>query len=395
MSIEVRPLGVKCNLQCQYCYQFPQRDAGNVPSQYDVEKMKATLARNGGEFTIFGGEPLLTPLPVLEELWAFGLEEFGANGIQTNGTLISDVHIDLFKKYKVNVGISVDGPEELNDARWAGSRNRTRELTARTHAVIEQLLREGLTPSLIVTLHKNNATSDKLPRMHDWFRWLDFIGIKHARLHDLEVESDMIGHKYLLTVDEQLSAFLSFADLEKELENLRFDVFGDIRNMLLGRDDNTTCIWNGCDPYTTRAVQGVEGHGQRSNCGRTNKDGIDFVKADQVGFERCLALYYTPREHGGCSGCRFFLMCKGHCPGGAIDGDWRNRSQACDMWIRLFEHTEKELLDNGEEPLSLSSFREPLEQFALGEWSKGCSAYLKSKLERLQEEKNNHPREQR
>ena len=75
-----------------------------------------------------------------------------------------------------------------------------------------------------------------------------------------------------------------------------FDVFSDIRKMLLGQDQSTTCIWNGCDPYTTRAVQGVESHGQRSNCGRTNKDGIDFVKADREGFERELAARYGSFE---------------------------------------------------------------------------------------------------
>ncbi|MEA3290780.1 MAG: radical SAM protein, partial [Pseudomonadota bacterium] len=389
----VRPLGVKCNIQCQYCYQDPQRDAGNVLHRFDVEKMKASLAQSGAEFTIFGGEPLLTPEPVLEELWSFGLDKYGSNGIQTNGTLISDRHVDLFKQYKVNVGISVDGPEDLNDVRWAGTRRLTREATARTHAAIERLSQEGLTPSLIVTLHKNNATADKLPRMHDWFRWLDSIGITHARLHDLEVESDAVGSKYALTPEEQLNAFISFAGLEKELKQLRFDLFEDIRNMLRGRDDNTTCVWNACDPYTTRAVQGVEGSGQRSNCGRTNKDGIDFVKADQEGFERSLALYYTLYQHGGCGGCRFFLMCKGQCPGGAIGGDWRNRSRECGLWTRLFEHTEQELLEAGEQPVSLSPHREALEQYALREWSAGRSAYLKPELERMQAENGKQQQE--
>lgn len=394
MSVEVRPLGVKCNIQCQYCYQFPQRDAGNVARRFDVKKMKASLAQSGAEFTIFGGEPLLTPDPVLEELWAFGLEKYGSNGIQTNGTLIGDRHIDLFKRYKVNVGISVDGPEDLNDVRWAGTRKLTREATARTHAAIERLTREGLTPSLIVTLHKNNATADKLPRMHDWFRWLDFIGITHARLHDLEVENDTIGQKYALNPEEQLNAFISFAELQKELKQLRFDLFDDICNMLRGRDDNVTCIWNACDPYTTRAVQGVEGNGQRSNCGRTNKDGIDFVKADREGFERNLALYHTPWKYGGCSGCRFFLMCKGQCPGGAIDGDWRNRSRECGLWTKLFEHMERELLAAGEQPVSRSPHREHLEQYALREWSAGRNACLKPELQRLQPEngKNNGPK---
>ena len=173
-------------------------------------------------------------------------------------------------------------------------------------------MREGLTPSLIVTLHRNNATADKLPRMRDWFRYLDMLGITSARLHDLEIESPAIGAKYGLTVDEQIAAFVDFAALETELRQLRFDVFADIRQMLMGQDQSTTCVWNACDPYTTRAVQGVEGHGQRSNCGRTNKDGIDFVKADREGFERNLALYHTPQAYGGCQGCRFFVMCKGN-----------------------------------------------------------------------------------
>ena len=387
MSIEVRPLGVKCNIQCQYCYQNPQRDAGNIPTGFDVARMKAGLERAGSNFTIFGGEPLLVPEAVLEELWAFGLERFGTNGIQTNGSLISDRHIRLFKQYKVNVGISVDGPDDLNDVRWAGTLSLTREATAKTHAAIERLVREGLTPSLIVTLHRNNATADKLPRMRDWFRYLDMLGITSARLHDLEIESPAIGDKYGLTVDEQVAAFLDLAALESELRLLRFDVFSDIRRMLLGQDQSTTCVWNACDPYTTRAVQGIEGHGQRSNCGRTNKDGIDFVKADREGFERYLALYHAPQEAGGCQGCRFFVMCKGQCPGGAIGGDWRNRSSKCGLWMALFERFEAELLAAGQAPISLGPYRARLEAFALQEWSAGRSAYLYQELERVQLQK--------
>src|SRR4029077_14083328 len=61
VSIEVRPLGVKCNIQCQYCYQNPQRDAGNIPTTFALPRMKAALERAGSNFTIFGGEPLLVP----------------------------------------------------------------------------------------------------------------------------------------------------------------------------------------------------------------------------------------------------------------------------------------------------------------------------------------------
>jgi uncharacterized protein len=118
MTVELRPLGVSRNLQCQYRYQTPQRDAGSLLRSYDIDSMKEAIRAEGGPYSLFGGEPLMTPLEDLEALWSWGLAEYGSNSIQTNGTLISDRHVQLFKTYKVQVGISLDGPDELNDARW-------------------------------------------------------------------------------------------------------------------------------------------------------------------------------------------------------------------------------------------------------------------------------------
>jgi uncharacterized protein len=371
VSVELRPLGVACNIQCQYCYQNPQRDAGNVPRSYDLEAMKAAVEREGSQFTLFGGEALLVPEEDLEALWAWGLERHGTNGLQTNGVLINDAHLRMFRQYRVQVGISIDGPGELNDARWAGTLERTREATAKTEAAIARLCDEGLPPSLIITVHRGNATEEQLPRMHRWLRELESKGITSARLHVLEVDDADVAATYALSTEENLFAFLSFAAVESELTTLHFDVFDDIRNLLRGTDDQTTCVWNACDPYTTRAVRGVEGHGQASNCGRTNKDGIDFVKSPTEGFERYLALYQTPQEHGGCAGCRFFLMCKGQCPGTAIDSDWRNRTRDCDLWKGLFRHFEDELLDAGESPISVRPERRELEGAFVRLWEQG------------------------
>jgi uncharacterized protein len=378
MSIEVRPLGVKCNIQCQYCYQNPQRDAGNIAHSYDLEKIKAAVEKEGGDFTLFGGEALLVPEADLENLWDWGLHKYGSNGLQTNGVLINENHIRMFKQYKVHVGISIDGPGELNDVRWVGSIEQTRAATASTERAIERLCQEGIPPSLIITLHRANATIDKLPIMHEWFRYLESIGITSARLHILEVENEAIQQKYVLTPSENITAFLAFAQLESELTTLKFDVFTDMRNLLLLQDNNSTCIWNACDPYTTVAVRGIEGNGQSSNCGRTNKDGIDFTKANKPGFERYLALYHTPQEYGGCKNCRFFLVCKGQCPGTAIDGDWRNRTEHCQEWKSLFSHIEAKLIDEGEIPISISPDRQQLEQVFLANWAIGKNINLDS-----------------
>ena len=186
MSIEVSPVGVTCNLSCPYCYEHPMREAGNFNEKpYDLDKMIAGLEKEGGKFGLFGGEPLLTDLETLEGLWKFGLERFGSNQIQTNGTLINEKHIELFKKYKVHVGISVDGPDELNDARWAGSLEETRRRTKMSMDAADRLCDEGIPPSFIVTLHKLNATTEKLPKLKEWFKYWDSRGVYSSRLHTL------------------------------------------------------------------------------------------------------------------------------------------------------------------------------------------------------------------
>jgi uncharacterized protein len=382
MSVELRPLGVRCNISCQYCYQNPQRDAGNVSKDYDVEAMKSAILAEGGPFTMFGGEPLLVPERDLEDLWAWGLQRFGSNGMQTNGTLINDNHVRMFKQYKVHVGISIDGPGELNDVRWVANLEKTREATAKTEAAIERLCKEGIPPSLIVTLHRANATGDKLPRLRDWFRKVERLGVRSARLHILEVEDAAIAAKYALTPEENVEAFLSFADLQCELKQLSFDLFTDMRNLLLGKDGMATCVWRGCDAYTTSAVRGVEGHGQKSNCGRTNKEGIDFSKADVPGYERYVSLYQVPQEFGGCAGCRFFLMCKGQCPGTSMSGDWRSRTEHCATWMALFRFLEDEMLTQGYMPLSTQpDLRKQVESEMIANWSAGKNPAVESFLE--------------
>ncbi len=371
MGIELRPLGVACNLACHYCYQNPQRDAGNQRMTYDLDKMKAEALRIGGSFTLFGGEPLLMRFEDLENLFAWGLQTFGGSSIQTNGVLIEDRHIDLFRRCKVSVGVSIDGPGDLNDARWRGSLEKTRQSTARVESAIERLCREYEPPGLIVTLHKGNATADKLPMMADWMRRLHSLGIRSLRLHLLEVDHASVRDTLALTARENVQALLAFAELQNSLPGMYFDLFDEMEALLEGRDQKVGCTWRACDPYTTEAVQGIEGNGQSSNCGRTNKEGVGFTKARVAGYERYLALYRTPQAENGCQGCRFFLMCKGQCPGTSIGGDWRNRTEHCEEWKQLFRTIERRMISAGKVPLTLQPLRFDLERRHIQAWERG------------------------
>ncbi len=359
ISVGGQPTYFAAGLASHNCYQQPIRDAGNLPnSSYDMEKMKASLEQEGQSFTVFGGESLLVPVDDLEELWRWGKERFGQNSVQTSASIITEDHFRLFKKYSVHVGISLDGPGELNDVRWAGSLERTREASKRSEDALKRLLKEGHPVSLITTLSKSNASKERLPRLLDWFRELDSLGLSHVNLHLMEADSPEVRKKLALTEDENVEALISAAELQSELKQLRFLPITDMVKLLLwDKRKETVCIWNYCDPGSTRAVMGITGQGERVNCSRTNKDGVDKLKADSEILVRPLALYHIPQEFGGCSGCRFFAACGGSCPGEAIRGDWRMKTEHCRVLQRVFEHLERKLLSLGLSPFTTDDVR--------------------------------------
>ena len=384
MSLEVRPLGDNCNLGCTYCYEDPARKAGYV-GKYVKEKVLPVLAETTEFWSLFGGEALLLPLADLEELLALGFSQFQKTGVQTNGSMITERHLALFEKYHTEVGFSIDGPGELNDARWAHTLTATRAATERSIAALHSVLALAAAqrinpPSLIVTLHAQNiGTPDRQERLLEWFHELDARGLRSINLHAMELDAAADG--IALPLDDQLQFFVRLWDEAPSFRTLRFQTFDEVIALLSGQDHTACCVWHSCDPWNTSAVQGLEGDGTPSGCRRNNKDGVNWLPPTGTGIatrhaiggyegnrsrERQLSLYVTPQEHGGCKDCRFWLMCKGQCPGTGVaaagrSGDWRLRSADCALWKGLFEEGERRLTDCNVVPVSRWSSRPTLE----------------------------------
>ncbi|MGV1037699.1 MAG: radical SAM protein [Candidatus Nanopelagicales bacterium] len=383
MSIEVRPVGVTCNLRCAYCYETKERSC-TPHARPDMAKLRDVIAGITSHWSLFGGEALLTPLPQLEELLKLGFDKFGQTGIQTNGTLISDKHIELFTKYRTHIGISLDGPGPLNDSRWAGTLEATRRLTAKTEAAIDTLIARSadiphLLPSLILTLHKGNLSADVFPVFVEWLHTLDGKGIRNINLHVMEMDAK--AGEWEMDPDAYADRVLDLWDEASTFTNVKFSMFDEILNLLQGKQNGAVCIWGACDPLNTQAVTGYDEDGTRSGCPRLVKDGQNSLPAEGPhGFVRQLALYVSPQEVGGCEGCIRWSMCKGNCPGCGEDGDWRYRSTYCGLYKRLFAHGEKKLLDQGIEPLSLAPDRVKVEQYLYDGWARGQNFTLEQAI---------------
>lgn len=406
MSTEVLPVGVTCNLRCDYCYEQPEREKQAV-HKYNREAVLEGIKTATQFWQLFGGEPLLIRIEDLEELLKAGHDRWGYTGLQTNGTLITPKHIELFVKYKTQVGISIDGPNELNDSRWAGTLEATRKATARSEWAIEEIARvsretnnPNLGPTLIVTLHSGNVSQAVLPQFEQWLRYLDAIGCKFINFHFLEI--DHKASKWDLSDDDLTRVMSRLRELSAELKNLKFLNFNELENLLVGDSNKAMCVWHSCDAWSTSAVQGLNNVGEPSNCTRGTKDGIAWLPAEGSGdswkwgigpefmtnrfHERQLALYVTPEEHGGCKGCRFWLMCTGYCPGTGLQvadirgtsekSDWRTKSSHCRSLKAQFTEMEEKLVSVGQTPVSLRPERAELEAFTYDRWSQGKDCTL-------------------
>lgn len=396
MSIEVRPVGVTCNLQCTYCYEESMREVQRS-HRYNREAVLAAIDKLAPNeyFSLFGGEALILPLKDLDELLQIAHTRFGHSGVQTNASLITEKHIELFIKYNTHVGISMDGPDELNDSRWAGTLEATRKQTQRTMWALKELCARAVTtphllPSLIVTLHAGNCRADRFPRFLEWLHELDTMGVRHVNMHLMEM--DHKAHELYLPSEEIADRLIEIWNILPSFKQLHISKFDEILKLQRGNGDSVVCHWKPCDPWNTSAVNGIENDGSPSHCSRTNKDGQNWLPAEGCGtkngastfighpgarhFERQLALYVTPQEYGGCQGCEYWLMCYGQCPGEGANHDWRMRSTYCGTFKRLFAEGARRLRAAGEVPFSEHPKRTEIEAQMYAAWSQEETPYL-------------------
>lgn len=121
----------RCNLNCSYCYVYNKGDSTwkERPAFMPDEVFDAALERIGqwcaargqtrADILFHGGEPLLAGHERFDD-WCRRVRraQRGVSislSLQTNGTLIDEGWARLFAEHRIRVGVSLDGPPDLND----------------------------------------------------------------------------------------------------------------------------------------------------------------------------------------------------------------------------------------------------------------------------------------
>jgi uncharacterized protein len=324
-----------CNLNCAYCYEREYRKRKKPSTRkprldYDLEAVFKKMeefknSQQSPQMVLHGGEPLVMGKEDIRKILKKMKELTGHSGIQTNGFLIDDDFIQIFKECNTSVGLSYDGPGELS---------RFRPGTKDLNKKIEKMVKEGLKVSLIMVINKANAgTNRTLNKLKNYLLELDKMRV-YGRLNpcagapDCELDEKRLKEVYLDLANFCLT------------HNLRWSPFVDLVKGLQGK--SRVCVFMGCDPFHTPSATVIVGDGSVTNCMRTNEKEIilrhpaKFNTRDEI-------LSQTPQEFGGCMECRYWEACHGGCPTQAINNDWRNRTTLCPVFKTLFQFYEKVL----------------------------------------------------
>ncbi|SMF60024.1 cyclophane-forming radical SAM/SPASM peptide maturase GrrM/OscB [Pseudobacteriovorax antillogorgiicola] len=214
-----------CNLDCTYCY-LPDKGVKKKMSDDVIAKAVEQVLQLdivGEELSIVwhAGEPLAAGInfyrkahKIISDILPSGTKL--RHCIQTNGTLIQDQWCELFKDINMSVGISIDGPPDLND------RFRIMKSGQGSTSRVEQA---------ISCMKKNDygfhtisvVTKDSLSMPEEIFRYLhglgaDTIAFNVEEVEGVHEESSMNG----ISEDEYKGFLKVLHDLSFEIGNVNY-----------------------------------------------------------------------------------------------------------------------------------------------------------------------------
>jgi uncharacterized protein len=324
-SLLIKPVSAVCNLDCKYCF-YLDREADPYKELPARRMTLDTLERlvDGylfysypqSSFVFQGGEPTLAGLPFFEKLVQFQ-KQYGrsgqqvSNALQTNGILLDEDWVPLFREYAWFLGISLDGPEAMHDLyRYNKEGHGTWKRVMQTVALLQ---RNNIEFNILCVVSQANVGKAK-----EVYRFFKGLGIRNLQFIPLaEFDGNGNALDFSLT-PEQYGRFL--VELfeawwpDRRSMNIRF--FDNIAEALSGLKPTTCTMHETCDSYVV-----VEYNGDVFPC--------DFFvekpwRLGNIHGESWIEIARRPRrfqfaskktlDHAECQACEWQSICHGGCP---------------------------------------------------------------------------------
>ena len=336
-----------CNYSCYFCRYANCLEEIKEVTVENIEKWLGNIILfnlNNGYYqtdvTWHGGEPLLWGKKRFEQIIDFEEKLFLEykvriiNHIQTNGYLIDNDWIELFKKHDFQIGVSIDGPQGLN-GHFIGSMeiNSFNKVINNLKLMQKNKIRHGII-SVITNKH--------IGKEKEFYQFLVNNKIKNLNLCYC---FDPDGNE---SVDpEKLGQFLiKLFDLYFDGEyRLNIREFNNSIRLLLNKKSIccTTQFRNKCGCYLTLEPDGnvmfCDDYTLKrpSSIGNLNKDTIATLLESDLYIEN-LARSKIILENR-CKKCCVFNICRGGC----ARNDSNNSNYFCETYKILYSYIERKI----------------------------------------------------
>ena len=323
-SLLIKPASAVCNLDCSYCF-YLDRDADPYKALPARRMAADTLERLADSYLFYsypqsifafqGGEPTLAGLPFFQQLVKFQ-QQYGRNGqtvsnaMQTNGVLLDQSWCDLFRDTNWLLGVSLDGPEEVNDLYRFNKQGRG--TWKRVMQSIELLQKNRVEFNILCVLSQANV--GKAKEIYKFYRSLGVDNVQYIPL----AEFDGAGNALPFTITaEQYGRFMceTFDLWWPERRKMRIRFFDNLAEALAGQKPGTCTMHETCDSYVVVEYNGdvypcdffVESGWKLGNVtldswpeiARRNRR-YSFASKKTLAHPECQVCEYQSICHGGC-----------------------------------------------------------------------------------------------
>jgi len=314
----------RCNLACKYCY------AGSTPlkTDMDFETAAQTLdlfSDQHMKIQFAGGEPLLN-YPLICQVVSYVKEKnYDASfQMQTNGTCITPEIAAGLKKMKIALGVSLDGPPEVNEF----TRGKTRAVIAGIGCLADQGMRINL--NSVVTSY----SVSQLPKLVNFAYYLGNVGgIGLDLLRDAGRARDQRAIIKKATPEQIKTALTKMVETAEELYQLtgKKIVIREVHEAKQ-RLKMTACNKEYCYASCGRSYV-VLPHGDVYPCGSLIENPKYFM-GNVVKARPLKNIAIVKAEPQACKTCDYYTVCPGGCPSRLILNDETKQDASLDCVLK-------------------------------------------------------------
>jgi uncharacterized protein len=355
-QVFVKPVGSRCNIRCSYCYYLGRSKLNyskervlmpdRVLEQFIIQNFESS-AEETITFSWHGGEPLLAGLPFFKKVTEIQKRHLPAgkkvlNGIQTNGTLVTDEYCRFLSANKFIAGISIDGPMELHDCNRANPDGRG--TFARSLHGYELLRKYNIPTEVLCVVNSENVRYPLI--IYDFFRKLGVQYITFLPLVNLKSGSrNEVSRNSVVARDFGFFLCAIFDEwVGKDIGRIKVQIFEEMIRPAF-HQEHTLCIFR----ETCGRVPVVEFNGDFYACDHfVDKDhlvgNIMSVHLSQLlesEHQQQFGKAKSALLPGYCRQCNVRPMCNGECPKNrfltAPDGEY-GLNYLCEGYKYFFNH---------------------------------------------------------